>query len=140
MKTDGIIGLIAAVRRRANELIIKEMKNRGIKNLAVSHGSILTLLFRENRIRMSDIAARIDRDKSTVTTLVNKLINAGYVKQVSDPDDSRAKLIVLTEAGLKLKKDFDEISAELLDRTYSGFNDEEKQNLVTLLTRIKNNF
>jgi len=88
---------------------------------------------------MSEIAEKIGRDKSTVTTLAKKLKKAGYINIKMDPDDCRAKLVSLTEKGMALEKDFKEISTILIERAYSGFTEEEKHNLVTLLTKMRNN-
>ncbi len=88
---------------------------------------------------MREIAARIGRDKSTVTALVKKLIDFGYVQKEQDPNDSRVTLIRLTEAGRGLRKDFDEISDILLQRVYKGFSQQEKEVMVHGLERIHNN-
>ena len=88
---------------------------------------------------MKEIADKIDRDKSTVTALVDKLISIGYVTKQKDPGDSRMILVSLTEKGKKLRSDFEEISDKLLEIVYLEFEGNEKEQLITELIKIKNN-
>jgi len=88
---------------------------------------------------MGDIAQKIDRDKSTVTALVKKLAELGYVETNTSPLDSRVTIVRLTEKGGALENDFIVISDILQKMIYEGFTDLEKEILVRLLTRIKDN-
>ncbi len=139
MKTNHIISLVSRIRDKAGRIIMHELSGRHIPGLAPSHGDILMLLFHSGSVSMREIAARIGRDKSTVTALVKKLIDFGYVQKEQDPNDSRVTLIRLTEAGRGLRKDFDEISDILLQRVYKGFSQQEKEVMVHGLERIHNN-
>lgn len=139
VKTDHVISLISRIRDRANRLIIRELEARNIHGLAPSHGDILALLFRSRAVPMKEFAERINRDKSTVTALIKKLIALGYVERFPDPEDGRVVLIRLTEKGWRLKPDFDDISKTLLDRVYRGFSEEEKEVMVRSLERMLKN-
>jgi DNA-binding MarR family transcriptional regulator len=88
---------------------------------------------------MREIAERIGRDKSTVTALVKKLIDFGYVQKEQDRDDSRVTLITLTRKGRALRSDFEEISVILLERVYRGFSNGEKEVVIHGLERINAN-
>ena len=79
MNTNNIISLIATIREKSNKFIMREMNNRNIKGLVTSHGDILMALFKNEVLTMKDISEKIERDKSTVTTLVDKLVSIGYV-------------------------------------------------------------
>jgi len=138
-KTAGIIALISTVRDASNKIIIQKLKERGIYDIAPAHGSILVALFRNSELPMGHIARMIDRDKSTVTTLVNKLIKNGYIERRKDDTDNRITLIRLTKKGKALESDFFEISRELISLVYCGFSDSEKETLVRLVKRVKNN-
>lgn len=142
MKTDTehIIALISTIRDRSNRLITGELKRRGITDLSPSHGHILQLLYHEQGgVTMQSIAKRINRDKSTVTALVDKLLKLGYVRKAKDPQDSRVTLLFLEEKGEALREDFDAISHGLIETVYRGFEQHEKEELVHALEKIKNN-
>lgn len=139
MKTNHIISLISKIRDNANRLIIHELKARNISGLAPSHGDILMLLFHLDTVSMREIAKRIGRDKSTVTALIKKLIDIGYVEKRQDPTDNRITLIRLTKAGRTLKQGFDEISESLLAKVYRGFSEKEKEVIIHGLEKINKN-
>ena len=140
MRTEDIISLISKVRENANRLILSEMKNWGIKGLATSHGDIIFALLKSERLTMKELAKKIDKDKSTVTALVDKLIKQGYVEKTRDAQDSRVVFVTLTEKGKELKPMFDSISDKLISIVYKNVSEKEKEDLLTTLTKIKNNF
>jgi DNA-binding MarR family transcriptional regulator len=139
MRTEHIISLISRVRDKANRLIVSELRVRNMPGLAPSHGDILILLFQSETVSMREIAKQIGRDKSTVTALIKKLINIGYVEKREDPNDSRVTLIKLTKEGLGLKQNFEEISETLLKKIYRNFSKTEKEMIIYGLEKIDGN-
>jgi DNA-binding MarR family transcriptional regulator len=87
----------------------------------------------------SKIAESINRDKSTTTVLLRKLIDEGLVKEEKDPEDSRSKLISLTAKGKKFNELTSSISEDLLSVCYKGFSASEKKSLLNLLTKMNSN-
>ena len=139
MKTDHIISLISKIRTRANKIITRELRDRNIKGLSPSHGDILFFLFGNGSSSMTELAKNIDRNKSTTTTLVRKLIAHGYVKTAPDTKDSRVTVVSLTRKGWQVKPDFDAISEILLDRTYGKCSAGEKEVIVRGLEKLLRN-
>jgi MarR family transcriptional regulator, organic hydroperoxide resistance regulator len=140
MRTGDIISLISKVRENANKFITDEMDKWGVKGLAPSHGDILSALLKHERLTMKELADKIGRDKSTVTVLVDKLIKQGYVEKTRDIEDNRVVFVSLTEKGRELKPMFDAISKDLISTVYKGISENEKEELIETLTKIKNNF
>ncbi|GAA1996109.1 MarR family transcriptional regulator [Nakamurella flavida] len=50
-------------------------------------------------LRAGDLADRINADPSTVSRQVAALVKAGLLERRADPDDGRASLLVVTDAG-----------------------------------------
>jgi DNA-binding MarR family transcriptional regulator len=138
--SEGIIALVSAVREKANRFIAEQLRRLGITDIATPYGGVFVHLFKNGELSMGDIAQKIDRDKSTVTALVKKLVELGYVEASTSPSDSRMTIVRLTQRGLSLEKDFNEISVLLQDRIYQGFTALEQEILARLLMRIKGNF
>jgi len=133
------IALIAEIKEKANSFIVGKMKSQGIEGLVTSHGSILIMLYRKGPCRMADIALQINRKKNTVTTLINKLVDHGYVEITPDLNDHRVKIVSLTAKGIETKDAFFQISEELIETTFAGIAEEERHALFTGLTKIKEN-
>lgn len=140
METKDIISLISKIRESANKYIVTEMNRWGVKGLASSHGDILNALLFSEALTMKDLAKKINKDKSTVTALVEKLIKLGYVAKTRDNEDNRVVFVTLTEKGKALKPMFDAISRDLISTTYNGISQSEKEELLNILIKIKNNF
>ena len=54
--------------------------------------------------RVTELAELAQVSKPTVVYLVNDLERLGYVERVPDPSDGRAKLVRLTERGLRAQR------------------------------------
>jgi DNA-binding MarR family transcriptional regulator len=89
---------------------------------------------------MKEISEGINRSKSTVTQLVDRLLKADYVTKETNSEDKRYSYIVLTDKGLSIKKDFKEISQNVIKEFYKDFTDEEIEILLLLLDRVIHNF
>lgn len=140
MNPRDVISLMSKIRGRVNRLIISEMLKRGVDGIVTSHGDIIHALFNRPRLTMAEIAAKIGRDKSTVTALVGKLVRLGYVTKERDTEDTRVVYVALTEKGRALKPMFEEISDGILDLFYTGVSEEEKEELNRILNKIYKNF
>lgn len=139
--TNAIIATIANIHNSANKLIVEELKKYGLEGLAPSHGDILIVLYQnQSGIPMNKITASINKDKSTVTALINKLVKMELIEKFKHEMDSRSTMVRLTQKGLDTKPLVDKISEKLLLKSYKGFNEEEKEEVNNLLERIKSNF
>lgn len=134
-----VISLIARIRRKANRLIIRELRKNHVKDLDTSHGDIIGAIFARNALSMNELAAIIEKDKSTVTALVNKLVRLGYVERIKSDADSRVIFITLTKKSKALWPIFERISATLLSTIYKGFSDSDKESLIKLLSKVDSN-
>lgn len=138
--TKRIISLISSIRNSSNKFLLAQLNNNGLKGLATSHGDILANLFETSPRSMQELAAKIGKDKSTVTALVDKLVAGGYVIKEKSLVDSRGVMVSLTPKGLELKPTTDKIGDDLLNIAYDGFNETDKQELIRLLLKMKKNF
>lgn len=135
------ISKISKIRSEVNDYIESELRKRGIEGLVVSHGNILDILYdHDGKLTMKEISEGIHRSKSTVTQLVDKLLAEGYVAKKSNAEDKRSSYIVLTEKGVNIKKDFKEISTNVIGEFFKDFTEEEVKGLLALLDRVIGNF
>lgn len=139
-ETDIIISLISRIREKANRLITEELSVRGLHSLKPIHGDLLLALFTSDCPTMKDLADIVDRKKSTVTTLVDKLVHLGFAFKTRDSLDSRVFRVSLTPKGHALKPHLMEISQKLIDRVYKDMPLDERKQGVGFLTRINNNW
>ncbi|MCK9390243.1 MAG: MarR family transcriptional regulator [Syntrophales bacterium] len=140
MKKDKLIFLIGRIQYKAGKLLTHELKAHHIMGLAPSHGEILGSLMMRGPLSMSEIARIIDKEKSTITVLVNKLIKMGYVEKTKHGTDNRISLVALSMKGEALRPAFKIISNKLKTKAYKDISDEEKETMFRLLTKLNDNF
>ena len=147
MKLTTISSLIAQIHTEATNYLDARLQEEGLSKLAASHGFIIFTLSRnkdENSelkpMTMSEVAQKVDKDKSTTTVLIEKLVKLGYVHREKSPLDSRVWLISLTEKGKSYTNQMEQISKELSEKFYEGFSEDEKKTVFSLLKKIQSNF
>lgn len=131
-----LLSLISKIHEKGNRLIIDELKENGITELAPSHGDILFCLYKNGKMTMKDIAKNIHRTKPTVTVLVNKLEKLNYLRKDLSSQDGRYTYVTLTEKGENFKFIFEKISNKLNDMLYKDLSDDEALILENLLKKI----
>lgn len=101
---------------------------RAIANLSTTDG-----------IKQSELAERTDTDPMTVSGIVERLEAKGYVRRQPDPNDSRAKLVFVTDIGREMVI---EVRAQAMAREpliFSGISDAEFETVLNTLTRLSAN-
>ena len=137
---DTSIAKVSQIHSLTQDFLKKKLALQGFDDFASSHGYILYQLSVNDGITMKELAAKINRDKSTTTVLVRKLEKAGLVKVQTDSADKRSKLLSLTQKGNEYNQMTKQLSQQLLDTFYKGFTQKEKEEFCSLLDKIKGNF
>ena len=75
----------------------------------------------------------------TVSVLLRKMEQEGYVERVPDEKDRRVMLVSLTEKGAAFDREHLSRISESDRRATAGFSAEEQAQLVSFLTRIQDN-
>jgi DNA-binding MarR family transcriptional regulator len=139
-RRDNTAHLISAARRAINQFLVDAMRSHDMGTFAPSHGDIVAVLLYSGATTMTALAERINRDRSTVTTLVQRLSDEGYVTFRDNPDDARSRLVYLTEKGLNLQATFETISSELAATLWDGVDTAARALFRDTLRQIIHNF
>lgn len=97
---------------------------------------LLKTLLCSTGMRVSDLATCVELDVSTVSRSIKQLEDKGIVERTADPDDGRASLVRLTDAGstqleATFRRRFERIKA-----AFEPWNDADKERLRVLLVRL----
>lgn len=134
------ISLVSKIHSQSADFLIHQFKKNGMPDFASSHGYILFQLSKNPAMSMKELSEKINRDKSTTTVLVRKLIAEGLLDSSTDENDKRCTRIFLTEKGRKYNEITSSISKTLLETFYKNFTEEEKQQFFGFLKRVADNF
>ncbi len=140
MKIDNTFFLIGRIKEHYTAFLEKELKNRGLNRLVTSHADIIVALRKSGELTLSEVADSINRDRSTVTSLVSKLESLGYVQQRKNEDDNRSSFLSLTEKGMDLIPEFQSISNILFKKAVKGISEEEWNDFRKVLEKMYVNF
>ena len=139
-RTTQILSLISKIHAQSASFLKSELQVRGLPEMVSSHGNILFQLSKNDKMAMHELSEAIHRDKSTVTALVNKLKEQGYVERIQSESDSRVVYVRLTEKGKAYTVETGAISSALNEKCFAGFTESQKDALYEFLARIPKNF
>ena len=75
-------------------------ENREPAGLSASALSALSRIERTGSLRVTELSAREGLTQPGMTTLINRLEDAGYATREADPEDGRAVRVAITPAGI----------------------------------------
>lgn len=134
------ISTLAHTLAQANRFLLQELSAMGLDGLATSHGDVLAQLFQSDGLSMCELARRVDRDPSTVTALVRKLVSLGYVATARAEADRRSVVVTLTPQGRALEARFAEISVRLIEIQCAGIDAARVEDARSVLLQMQENF
>lgn len=141
MQEKYIVYFVSKIKKKMLKFIERQLHEKGLLDIVPAYGNILTVLYDNNgSLSMKEIGALLGKEKSTITTLVNKLEKLGYVKKVKDNKDRRNTFACLTDKGRHIEMTFGEISKEVQKAAYNNFTQAEKKELLRLLKKLSQNF
>ncbi len=118
----------------------EQLREKGLGHLSPSHCEILTFLGRETTASPRRIALAINRDKSTITSLIRKLEDQKLIKRKENDQDARGFFLELTGAGKKACRVVLGIWRELNERSNAGLTARESEQLYKLLEKMYADF
>ncbi len=86
---------------------------------------VLMLLSAMGEARMSDLAHQLGIAPSTLSSLVDRLVEAGFANRRDDPRDRRSVLVALAPGGNRMLDQFNELGADALRSLLEQLNDRE---------------
>jgi len=123
-----------ALTKKLNKLL--EESNAGITS---DQFRLLTTLWKKDGLTQQQLANTTGRDRAGITRMIDILEDQGLLTRIPDKDDRRINLIYLTKKGKALEKIANQCAQRSLDEMTSDFNEEEKNNLESLLLRAFHN-
>ncbi|GAA5047866.1 DNA-binding MarR family transcriptional regulator [Thermocatellispora tengchongensis] len=105
------------------------------RDLSLTQLRVLGIL-RDRRPRMTELAAFLGLDKSTLSGLIDRAERRGLVARGKDPHDRRVVDVFLTQAGLELAEQvYDEVRRALAPVT-NRLDPQDRDQLVQLLRAV----
>lgn len=123
-KTNGGF-LISKIKQIQGRVFEKMLAEHGISEFNGAQGRILFVLWERDDIPIIELSRKTGLAKTTLTSMLDRLEKSGHILRTLDPNDRRAVRIKLTEKARGLREKYDDVSAEMSEVYYGGFDDEE---------------
>lgn len=138
METQGGF-LISQIKHISDRVSEKALNEQGLKDFNGAQGKLLYVLWQTEGISSAELADRAGLAPTTLTTMLDRMEQAGLVERVPHETDRRRLKIMLTERARKLKAQYGEYSESMTRAYYSGFSESEITEFESMLMRVLEN-
>ncbi len=128
--------LIAKIHQVSGRIFAKILKKAGISEINPPQGRILFALWKKDEIPITELAGKTLLSKSTLTSMLDRLEEAGFIIRIPSEKDRRTILIKRTEKDKRLESKYVQVSDEMTNLFYKGFASEEIDTFEEYLKRI----
>ncbi|SEM45842.1 DNA-binding transcriptional regulator, MarR family [Chryseobacterium taichungense] len=130
-----LMDIIRNVRKAMRSHFMKKMKEHQF-DVTIEMLEVLYILWSKDNINQQEIVDKTNRNKASITSLIDNMTARMLVQRIPDPTDRRNNLIALTKEG----RNYQEKLIPLLKEVYQSFqmdiSSEELENTINVLQKI----
>jgi DNA-binding MarR family transcriptional regulator len=110
-----------------------------LSNLGITYPQylVLVVLWNQDEVTVSQIGNQLFLDSATLTPLLKRMEEAGWVQRIRSTRDERQVIVSLTQAGKELRKEVQKIMSSIICATQCS--QEEALALKDQLVALRNN-
>lgn len=131
--------LIAKIHQISGRIFARKLKEHNIDEINPAQGRILFALWKDDNVPIVQLARETMLEKSTLTSMLDRLEESGYIERIHSREDRRQILIRRTEKDKQLQQVYTSVSEEMTRLFYKGFMVSEIDILENALDRILEN-
>lgn len=131
-----VLNTVEMISQLMGELESKAFDQEGFSDITMNQMVYLETISRLEQPSFGDIAEHLEVTRPSVSTIIKKLISAGYVKKEQSLDDGRVFFLHLTDKGIRFNELHSEVHQILAQRITQRLNQGEIKDLAVLLTKI----
>lgn len=120
------------------QFIQRKVREHGI-DLTYEMLQVLTVLWRKGEMNQQDIADNIQKNKASLTSLLDNLAKRGLVQRSEDPTDRRNKIISVTPLGMEYKERFQPVFDEFYETLSKDLSKAKLREAAVLLDQVYRN-
>lgn len=113
--------------------LIKEHKNLDINH---AQGKILFVISRYKELSINDLCKELSLSKSTLTSMLDRLEDKGYILKRASEKDKRITLISNTKKADESIHIFNDVITKMNAKFYDGFEEEDIKRFENYLEKI----
>lgn len=123
---------------RIKKCFFDKLQENGI-NITPEQFLVLDILWKKQSLSQQKIADIIQKDKNSVTKIIDSLEKKNLVKRVVDKNDRRINKIELTDEAFALEKITTKVAIDFMNGAVKGIDSQDLDTFVDVMRRLKNN-
>jgi len=131
--------LIAKMHHLAGRIFARKLREYNIENFSPAQGRIMFALWHGDNVSIQELSLATQLKKSSLTSMLDRLEEAGHIRRVPSLSDRRKIMIVLTEKDRALQGVYADVSRDVTELFYRGFSPQEIDTFEDFLLRIFEN-
>jgi len=131
--TDDLMALIF----NSGQIMREEIRKvSDFADCSLAHMHTLHYIKDRGTATMKDLADSLHITPPSTTSLVNSLVNKGFVERATDKLDRRTIRLKITGAGLELLKRGSKRITNIIAKSIDKLNEQEKKNFIVILKKM----
>ena len=135
---DNLIFQLGAIARKVHQHVETVFREENLE-ITPEQFSLLTILWYNEGISIKELADRSQRDKTTISRVVDNMIKRDLIRRLDNMEDKRAKRIFLTDKGRNLQDQLVMLSGEIYVQALGNLSDEELDHTLAVIQKIEKN-
>jgi DNA-binding MarR family transcriptional regulator len=131
--------ILDSIRRLVRMLRVSDRQAQAELGVSGAQLFVLTELGRTPSLSLNDLAARTLTDQSSVSVVVTRLVDAGFVTRDRDMRDARRLVLNLTRSGRVLLQKAPPVAQERLLAVFDRLSDDERKRFADTFQEIVEN-
>lgn len=123
---------------KIKKCFIDRLQNNGI-NITPEQYLVLDILWEKQSLSQQNIADIIQKDKNSVTKIIDSLEKKNFVNRVVDTKDRRINKIELTEEGLALEEITTQVAINFMNDTVKDIDTQDLDKFVDVMHKLNDN-
>lgn len=121
--------------------LVKVNSNELLETIGLYAGQppLLFLLLEEDGLSRKELANQLMTQPATITKMIQRLENNGFVESRQAVNDSRVSLVYLTDKGREIEDSVNSVLNSMEALMFKGFSEDEITQFESYIDRIENN-
>ena len=117
--------LISKIKQVSGRIFDKMLKDNEITDLNTAQGRIIFSLWQKDNVSIVELTRLTALGKTTLTSMLERLEQIGYIVREPDKEDKRKIVVSLTKKSKKLRDKYEDVSRQMINLFYKGLSEEE---------------
>ena len=123
---------------KLKQFLAAKLREMGVP-LTPEQFMLIDILWNQGEMTQQQLADKLQKDKNSVTKLVDAIEKKGFVVRKQNPHDRRANTLVLTEKANELKPGAKQKGISILDQILEGISEDELRSFLSTLRKLNAN-